>query len=314
MTQLYAKAQIPKPVLAEANFLMRTLSDDDQAFMRRQLLVGLEQGGNVGRTASELARLAAGQGHRFTVHQVASAGMKDGSVTLPLGSVEITPGTRLRFFVREPEFARREVEALWTGYKKLLLNDQFGTSSDKPSTFTPGCCFLIPTLDRGSKFFQGKAGYESSTAARMLPGVPCVSGFFANGIIGKMDGSEEAKVGIQGSASGYFLLGSKSGRPVYSTAAAAAEKAALEEEMAAKEAQVKMQEADDARRAARTKPVPVNEERAPRSEDGELIIKRREVHSGRSLTVSTVEWCVICNIRDDSTVISFCLIVCCPNM
>ena len=32
--------------------------------------------------------------------------------------------------------------------------------------------------------------------------------------------------------------------------------------------------------------------KAPRSEDGELILKRREVHSGRALTVSTVEWSV----------------------
>jgi hypothetical protein len=35
---------------------MRTLSVDDQAFIRRQLLVGLDNGGSVGRTASELAR------------------------------------------------------------------------------------------------------------------------------------------------------------------------------------------------------------------------------------------------------------------
>lgn len=34
------------------------------------------------------------------------------------------------------------------------------------------------------------------------------------------------------------------------------------------------------------------EKKAPRDEDGELIIKRREVHSGRSLTVSAVEWSV----------------------
>lgn len=294
MAQLYAKAQIPKPVLAEANFLMRTLSDDDQAFMRRQLLVGLEQGGSIGRTASELARLAAGHGHRFTVHQVASAGMKDGSVTLPLGRVNITPGTRLRFFVREPDFARKEVEALWTGYKKRLLTDQYNSSNDNKTkpTFNPACCFLISTLDRGSKFFQGKQGYESTTAARMLPGVPCVSGFFANGIIGKMDGTDEAKIGVQGSASGYYLFGSKSGRPVYLAAAAAAEKAALEEEKAAQETLQRAQEAEDAKRDARTKSVADMEERAPRSVDGELILKRREVHSGRALTVSTVEWSV----------------------
>jgi len=215
--QTYAKAQIPKPPLAEANFLMRTLSDDDQAFMRRQLLIGMEQGGSVGRTASELARLAEGQGHRFTVHQVASAGMKDGSVTLPLGSVDVAAGTRMRFFVREPEFAKKEVEALWFGYKKRLLTEQF--ENDEPS-FTPAGCFVIPTLDRGSKFFLGKQGFESSAVARMLPGIPCIAGFFSNGIIGPMNMDEGAKNGVQGSASGYTLIGSKSGRPIYSPAAA----------------------------------------------------------------------------------------------
>mmetsp|Transcript_985 Transcript_985/g.1340 ORF Transcript_985/g.1340 Transcript_985/m.1340 type:complete len:347 (+) Transcript_985:217-1257(+) len=33
-------------------------------------------------------------------------------------------------------------------------------------------------------------------------------------------------------------------------------------------------------------------EKAPRTDDGELILKRREIHSGRALTVSTVEWSV----------------------
>jgi small ligand-binding sensory domain FIST len=106
----YAKARIPKPPLAEANFVMKKLSDDDQAFMRRALLIGLERGGNgVGRTPGELARLARGEGHRFTVRQVASAGMKDGSVTFPLGSVNVKVGARCRFFVRDGEFARKEV-------------------------------------------------------------------------------------------------------------------------------------------------------------------------------------------------------------
>ena len=69
MAAAYAEARIPKPVLAEANFLMKTLSDDDQAFMRKALLVGLEQGGALGHTPSELARLAEGKGHGFKVHQ-----------------------------------------------------------------------------------------------------------------------------------------------------------------------------------------------------------------------------------------------------
>eukprot|EP00522_Entomoneis_paludosa_P010453 CAMPEP_0172446954 /NCGR_PEP_ID=MMETSP1065-20121228/6379_1 /TAXON_ID=265537 /ORGANISM="Amphiprora paludosa, Strain CCMP125" /LENGTH=1008 /DNA_ID=CAMNT_0013198143 /DNA_START=88 /DNA_END=3114 /DNA_ORIENTATION=+ len=289
MAQAYAKARIPKPPLAEANFLMRTLSDDDQAFMRRQLLIGIEQGGSVGRSASELARLASGEGHRFRVFQVASGGMKDGSVTFALGSIEITPGTRARFFVRESGFAKREVEALWLGYKQNLLNNQFGKNSG--SMPPPTCCFLVPTLDRGSKFFMGKSGFESGAAARMM-NVNCVTGFFGNGVIGKTDIGAEAPIGVQGSASGYFMIASKSGRPLYSPAAAAAEKAAQEEQKEIERRAQELVEAEDEKRRLRTKVPDEQRSKAPRSEDGELVIKRREVHSGRAMTVSTVEWSV----------------------
>merc|ERR1719343_437269 len=40
----------------------------------------------------------------------------------------------------------------------------------------------------------------------------------------------------------------------------------------------------------------LNEEKAPRDERGELILKRREVHSGRAMLVSTVEWSVAENM------------------
>ena len=290
MSQAYAKARIPKPPLAEANFLMRSLSDDDQAFMRRQLLIGLEQPGSVGWTASELSRLAEGGGHKFRVFQVASGGMKDGRVTFALGSVDIVPGTRMRFFVRESGFAKKEVEALWLGYKKRLLNEQFG-KEDKTMA-PPTCCFLVPTLDRGSKFFLGKSGYESEAAARMMPSVPCIMGFFANGVIGKLDVERESSIGVQGSASGYFLLSSKSSRPVYSAVAAAAEKAALAEQEALERRAQELIEAEDERRRQRATGLQELDSKAPRSEDGELILKRREVHSGRAMTVSTVEWSV----------------------
>lgn len=116
----YAKARIPKPPLAEANFVMKSLSDDDRAYMRRALLIGLERSGLVGRTPNELLRLARGEGHSFTVRQVASAGMKDGSVTFPLGSVNVNVGDRCRFFVRDGEFARREVRVLSPKFQWFL--------------------------------------------------------------------------------------------------------------------------------------------------------------------------------------------------
>ena len=292
----YAKARIPKPPLAEANFIMRTLSDDDQAFMRRVLLVGLDQGaGGIGRTASELARLAQGEGHRFTVKQVASGGMKDGSVTFPLGSVNIKTGTRMRFFVRESSFAKKEISALWTGYKKRLLDEQFKKTGDGNSAplFEPAACFVIPTLDRGNKFFAGKAGYESNAVAQSLPGVRCIAGFFSNGVIGQMDKSENKKVGVQGSASSYILIGSRSNRPVYSPVIAAKDEAAETDRKAAQEAETQRIAAEDDKRQHRLRALGLGSpEAAPRSEDGELILKRREVHAGRALTVSTVEWSV----------------------
>eukprot|EP00977_Amphora_coffeiformis_P026711 scaffold29231_cov268-Amphora_coffeaeformis.AAC.4 len=294
--QAYAKARIPKPVLAEANFIMRTLSDDDQAFMRRQLLVGLEQGKSL--TASELVRLASGQGHRFRIFAVASGGMKDGSVTLPLGSVDIQPGTRMRFFVREAGFAQKELEALWLGYKKRVLTQQMASQDgEAPSNWTPTACFVFPTLDRGQKFFLGKSGFESSVASRMLPGTSCIQGFFSNGVIGRWDGSADADsqqsaVGVQGSCSGYFLWGSKSGRPTYNPADAAQERAVQKEEEAAEALQAQVQAAEDARRKQRAKGIASMETKAPRDKDGELVLKRRDIHSGRALSVSTVEWSV----------------------
>jgi small ligand-binding sensory domain FIST len=208
MAQAYQKARIPKPVLAEANFVMKTLSDDDQAFMRKALLVGLEQGGSIARTPSELARLAEGKGHLFTVHQVASAAMRDGSVTLSLGSVEIKPGSKMRFFVRENKFAKREVDALWVGYKKRV----FSNTIQGKKSFQPTGCFLFPTLDRGNKFFLGKSGYETAATMQYEPSLPCISGFFSNGVIGSMDrepgAGEKEPVRVHGSSSGYFLFGS----------------------------------------------------------------------------------------------------------
>jgi hypothetical protein len=66
---------------------MKRLSDDEQSFMRKTLLIGLERGssnncGNIGSgqmsNTNELEQLAQGDGHRYIVHQVASAGMQDG--------------------------------------------------------------------------------------------------------------------------------------------------------------------------------------------------------------------------------------------
>ena len=43
--------------------------------------------------------------------------------------------------------------------------------------------------------------------------------------------------------------------------------------------------------------------KSPRKENGELLLKRREVHSGRALTVSTVEWSVAEKIAQPTSVL-----------
>jgi hypothetical protein len=49
--------------------------------------------------------------------------MKDGSVILPLiSNVQVYKGQRLRFFVREPDFAMEEINALWLGYQQRIFN------------------------------------------------------------------------------------------------------------------------------------------------------------------------------------------------
>lgn len=298
MAAAYKKAVIPKPVLAEANYLMKTLSDDDQAYMSKFLLVGLERSGGIGKSPSEILRLAEGLGHRFTVHQVASAGMKDGSVTLPLGSVDMELGTRMRFFVKDGEFAKKEVEAIWTGYKKKELR---GTFSDDKKAFNPSGCFVFPTLDRGQALFGGKAGFESSAIAQYIPSVPAIGGFFSNGVIAAMDENDD-QVMVHGSASCYALVGSKSGRPIYSASKITVEKEEADQKAKDEERAELAAAAENELNTAKDLSADSDEDKpAPRSEDGELITKRREIHSGRALTVSTVQWSVADNMAKPSS-------------
>ena len=300
----YAKAIIPKPVLAEANYLMKTLSDDDQAFMRKSILIGIENSGGIAKTPDELLRLAAGQGHRFTVHQVASAGMKDGSVTLPLGSVEVEKGGRLRFFVRDGSFAKKEIDAIWTGYKKNELEQTFLAREIRQSSevFVPAGCLFFPSLDRGTKLFGGRPGYESRMLSQYIPSISSIGGFFTNGCIAAL-GEGESRAMVHGSASCYAVFGSKTNRPVYSAAKAAADKIKQLTNEEKSNALEKISIEKDEKIINRVKGMAVKNEDspAPRGENGELILKRREVHSGRALTVSNVEWSVVENMATPSS-------------
>jgi len=100
---------------------------------------------------------------------------------------------------------------------------------------------------------------------------------------------------MSGSASGYFLIGSKSNRPIYSPAKSDEYKTEDEERQQVEEEELASAMEDKAREE-KLKSFDMDEKKAPRDERGELILKRREVHSGRAMLVSTVEWSVAENM------------------
>ena len=159
-------------------------------------------------------------------------------------------------------------------YSIKVLEEAFVTDGRK--TFNPTGAIVFPTLDRGTRLFGGKAGFESSKVSDAVPALQSISGFFCNGVIGKLNGifqNQDSKVEntmVHGNASGYAMIGSKSKRPFYDAAAEAGK-------TAAKDAPTTME---------------VTEEVAPRQPNGELVVRRREIQSGRLMTVSTVQWSV----------------------
>jgi hypothetical protein len=177
----------------------------------------------------------------------------------------------------------------------------------------PTACLVLPTLDRGVKLFGGKAGYESNMASKYLPSTSSIFGFFANGVLGDLDdtvatGPTTTGGGggvndnmLHGSSSQYVVFRSKSKRPFYSPRMAEAEAAnaaaiRAEEEFVSRELAAE----DERRSLASKKFAPDDGDRseamvgrgAPRCENGELAVRRREIHSGRALSVSTIEWSV----------------------
>ena len=222
----------------------------------------------------------------------------------------------------------RQVEALWTGYKKRELEGTM-MGGDGGALGPPTACLVLPTLDRGAKLFGGKSGYESGMASRYLPSTPSVFGFFANGVLGKLGGSVagdgDGDSMLHGSSSQYVVFRSKTGRPLYSPPRATEEADAIVGVEAGGESASRMLAAREDEDCDESRPplfpgkcAPSGDDDddddddvgdrssgsalvggmggggggAPRSEDGELVVRRREIHSGRALSVSTVEWSV----------------------
>jgi hypothetical protein len=89
-----------------------------------------------------------------------------------------------------------------------------------------------------------------------------------------------------------FDVYAESKRPIYSPLQASIEAATAAAAKAAKAAAEAKLAAEDEKRALMSKNFASESQAAPRSENGELIVRRREIHSGRSMSVSTVEWSV----------------------
>jgi indole-3-glycerol phosphate synthase len=99
----------------------------------------------------------------------------------------------------------------------------------------------------------------------------------------------------------------ESGRPIFSPAQEAKELAMAKEQLALDEATERDLVSDDKKRQDRAQKgmaaagIADDVKKAPRDDRGELILKRREVHSGRALTVSSVEWSVAENMATPSS-------------
>eukprot|EP00934_Nitzschia_sp_Nitz4_P008028 Nitzschia sp. Nitz4//scaffold230_size58257//32794//35800//NITZ4_006484-RA/size58257-augustus-gene-0.11-mRNA-1//-1//CDS//3329543259//8018//frame0 len=265
--------RMPRPALVEANFVMRTLGDDDYTFMQQAILVGLQRNmtkpvacnnTNEYNDVGEIARLSEGAGHTYQVHQVVSASKPHGTITLPFGSVNVKPGQRMQFFVRDEVYARKEVEAVWQGYHQRR-NQHF-------PTWTPSACLVFPCESRGNNFFFGESNWESGIARRYLPDTPSISGFFVNSVTGSL---EPDRVGLDGvdaprvfkSSTAFVLVGSRSKRPRF------------------------VPNLD----SLKTTPASVKEDgvdHCPYDENGELIVQRRDLEAGRAMTVGPVAYSV----------------------
>ena len=137
--------------------------------------------------------------------------------------------------------------------------------------------------------FGGKAGYESGIASKYLPSTTSIFGFFTNGVLGRLDDGSSTMDGanenmLHGSSSQYVVFRSKTRRPLYlPSVTEAVQEESVSRLLAASvtEDQIDVSGIEGGGVTA-----------APRSENGELIVRRREIHSGRTLSVSTVEWSV----------------------
>jgi indole-3-glycerol phosphate synthase len=89
-----------------------------------------------------------------------------------------------------------------------------------------------------------------------------------------------------------LFLRIESGRPIFSPSRAAAdEKEAVRKKAEEDAAERALVEEDKKRQQRIQSPLELHE-KAPRDESGELILRRREIHSGRAISVSAVEWSV----------------------
>ena len=123
---------------------------------------------------------------------------------------------------------------------------------------------------RSSQLFQ-TPGVESTMVTSSLGGSVPKFGFFANGVFCSIDNNALEETSAFGSAGLHVVIGPRSGRGAWRSKN-------NEGEASEGETDMKMQQS--------------RREKAPRDENNELVIKRREIQAGRAIAVSTIEWSV----------------------
>ncbi len=73
------------------------------------------------------------------------------------------------------------------GYRKRELDWTLKGGEDAVSP--PTACLVLPLLDQGIKLFRGKSRYKSIIALSYLLFTLSIFGFFANRVLGKLDGT-----------------------------------------------------------------------------------------------------------------------------
>jgi hypothetical protein len=150
---------------------MRTLLTTTKPLCGDQLLVGLDNGGSVGRTANELARWRRAKITGLPVYQVASA-IED-SISLPRSRWIFNP-VRACDFRPRVGLCQEEVKPCGWGTKESTGPTVCSDESSTPA-FQPAAVFVVP---RWTVAFSSGKSDTNVRRDEYIQDLPCISGFF----------------------------------------------------------------------------------------------------------------------------------------